>query len=236
VHLKIKYDESDSPWFDDVIEREAIIQAFVPPILDFSKNFDRAEKEWYTPKRLVAKFYKAITAGIPLRSDVHAPQPVECLVKDGYGVGYIDGRVFFHISFEDETLISILLFDTHPFWPQVLDFLENIASGSLPAGCEHLSVIEWNMPPEIPTKIRTLTRLVAEPLDVPENFRLKIFTTYHDESKFLLLDEVVDRRQFAHGFTESFKKFLKKKYRIEPDKDGKTFDLRTLSLEKIEQA
>jgi hypothetical protein len=92
------------------------------------------------------------------------------------------------------------------------------------------------MPPEIPTKIRTLTRLVAEPLDVPENFRLKIFTTYHDESKFLLLDEVVDRRQFAHGFTESFKKFLKKKYRIEPDKDGKTFDLRTLSLEKIEQA
>jgi hypothetical protein len=65
-------------------------------------------------------------------------------------------------------------------------------------------------------------------LDVLENFRLKIFTKYWDEDEFLLLDEVVDRLQFTQGFADSFKEFLKTEYRLEPDKEGKTFDLRTL--------
>jgi hypothetical protein len=49
------------------------------------------------------------------------------------------------------------------------------------------------------------------------------------------MDEVVDRRKFASGFTDSFKKFLKKKYKVMPDPNGKTFDLRTLPLGKFEQ-
>lgn len=241
VHLKIVYDKSDAPWFDADIKRETIIRAFLPPLLDVSQNFlladERlAEKHWGMPSQIVLYLENAITKGVPLRSDIHSPQHVECLVKGDYDIEYVDGRVFFHIIFEEEQIVSILLFDTHPFWQQAFDFMQNIASGDLPAQCEHLKVDTWNTDPEPPVKFRLLTRLVAELLDTAENFRLKIFTQYQDEPEFLRLDEVVDRRQFTHGFADSFKQFLKRDYQLAPDKDGKTFDLRILSLEKLDQA
>jgi hypothetical protein len=154
-------------------------------------------------------------------------------VKGDYDIEYMDGRVFFHIIFEEEQIVSILLFDTHPFWQQAFDFFGNIVSGDLPAYCEHLRVDSWNTGSEPAEEYRTLTRLVAEPLDTTENFRLKIFTKYQDEPEFLRLDEVVNRRLFAREFATSFKQFLKQKYQLAPDSDGNTFDLRTLSLEKL---
>ena len=153
----------------------------------------------------------------------------------GYDNGYIEGRAFLRIIFEEEHLVSILMFDTNPFWPQVLEFMGHIACGHLPAACEHLRVVEWHVAPERPTEFRTLTRLVAEPLEAAENFRLKIFTRHQDEPEFMLFDEVVHRRQFTRGFMTAFQAFLKNEYRIEPDKAGQTFDLRTLALENLDQ-
>lgn len=237
VHLKIKHNDSDTLWFEDVIERETIIQAFLPPILDFSNNCLLAEKEWYLSKELVAKLHRAIVTGIPLRSDIHVAQDVESAVQGAYDVGYVEGRVFFRIIFDEEWIISILMFDTNPFWGQAIDFFGQIASGNLPASCEHHRVFQLSTAePGNPFDVHLRTRLVAEPLDVPENFRLKIFTTYRDEKEFLLLEEVVDRHTFTQSFLNSFQKFLKDEYQIFPDKDSKTFDLRTLSLEKLDQA
>jgi hypothetical protein len=237
MHLVIKHDDLDEPWFDDVIERETVIQAFLPPILEFSKKYLLSEKQWYLPKKLVAKFQHDITSGIPLRSDIHSPQPVTPSIEGGYDIGALDGRVFFRIVFEEDWIVSIVLFDTNPFWGQLIEFMGMIASGNLPAGCEHLHVMRFNTPlQEEPAEFRSKTRLAAEPLEAADNFRLKIFTQWQEEAEFLLLDEVVDRRQFTSGFAGSFRKFLKKEYRVEPDRDGKTFDLRTLSLETLDQA
>ena len=234
MHLKITYGKSDTPWFDDVIERETIIQAFLPPILDLSNNFLLAEKEWYLSKELVAKLHRAIVMGIPLRSDILSPQLVTCAFEGGYDSGYVEGRVFFRVIFEEEWIINILMFDTNPFWGQLVDFFGNIASGNLPAACEHHRAFQLAVSsPEDPYDVKMVTRLVAEPLDTAENFRLKIFTQYQDEPKFLRLDEVVDRRQFTHGFADSFKQFLKQDYQLAPDKDGKTFDLRALSPQAL---
>jgi hypothetical protein len=236
VHLKIIHDE-DVCWFDAEIERETIIQAFLPPIVDFSKNFWKAQIEWYTPKKLVTQFEQAILAGIPLRSDIHLPQPVECSVSSDYEHGSIEGYNSIHITFEEEEIAWLYLFDTSPFWLEWLDFLGKIASGNLPASCEHLRISQLNMSPPDgdPVEWRSHTRLVAEPVAVTENFRLKIFTTLDKEPEFLRLDEVVDRRRFTSGFAHSFKKFLKDKYKMLPDKNGKIFDLRTLSLTWLEQ-
>jgi hypothetical protein len=236
VHLKVIHD-GDVCWFDDVIERQTIIQVFLPPIVDFSKHFWKAEVEWYTPKKLVDQFQQAILAGIPLRSDTHLPQPVECSVSGDYENGSIEGYVSIHITFEEETIVWIHLFDTHPFWREWLDFLGGIANGNLPATCEHHRILHLNLSPpdEDPVEWRSCTRLVAEPLDMLENFRLKIFTNWQDEPEFLRMDEVVDRRKFASGFTDSFKKFLKKEYKVMPDPNGKTFDLRALPLGKFKQ-
>jgi hypothetical protein len=112
----------------------------------------------------------------------------------------------------------------------------NIATGNLPAACEHLRVLRWDLPSqEEPYESRQQTRLVAEPLDAPENFRLKIITAWDDEPDFLLLEEVVNRRQFTEGFAYSLKKFLDEEYQLTPDNDGKIFDLRTLPLAKLSQ-
>lgn len=238
VHLKIRhYDhEEDVIWFDADIEREEIIRAFKPIIVDMSRNFLLAEKEWFMPGQIIEHLHSAIEKGIPLRSDIHSPQDIQCLVKGAYNVEYMNGCVFFQLIFEEEEIVSILLFDTHPFWKQALDFFGNIVSGNLPASCEHLRVDSWGMDSESPEEYRSLVRLVAEPLDAAENFRLKIFTKFQNEPEFLQLDEVVNRRQFTHGFANSFWQFLKQDYQLAPDRDGKTFDLRTLSLEKLEQA
>jgi hypothetical protein len=147
------------------------------------------------------------------------------------------GRVFIRINLEDENLISILLFDTNPFWQQIVDFFGQIASGILPAACEHLRVFQLTVAsPKTPDEYRVITRLLAELLDVPQNFRLKIFTKSQEETEFLLLDEVLDRQQFTNGPIASFEQFLKKEYQVAPDNDGNTFDLRMLSLEKFDQS
>jgi hypothetical protein len=233
VHLRIQHVEDDIPWIDADVDRDAVIEALLPPILDFSENFRLAEREWYTPRKLVNEFHQAIMAGIPLRSDIHSPQLVTCSVEGGYDMGYLEGRVFFQLDFEDDLIVSIILFDTNPFWGQLIEFMGDIANGNLPSECKHVRVVKLDMQ-SIP-EIRIETRLVAEPLEVPQNFRLKIFTKNRDEDEFLTLEEVVDRNQFTSGFADSLKDFLETEYRLEPDKEGKTFDLRTLPLTKMDQ-
>jgi len=229
MHLRIVYDEGDTLWFDDVIERDTVIQALLPPLMDFFENFPRSESQWEAPKRVVGQLHRAIVKGIPLRSDLHSSQAVEVGVQGRYDLALVDGRVFFNIVFEAETLVSILLFDTHPFWLQLLDFFGAIAHNTLPATCEHSRLVEVGTP----EPKRGLTRLCAEPLAAPENFRLKIWTAWNEEPEFLLLDEVVAREPFVRGFAKAFKTFLATDYQRVPDAQGNTFDLRTLPLEQL---
>lgn len=238
VHLSLRYDVygDNVRWFEDAITRDAVVAAFLPPLLDFFYNFASARKYWRAPERIVSKLCRAILNGIPPRSDVHAPQPVMCAVRGGYDMAYLEGRVFFSVTFEEETLVSILLFDTHPFWLQLAAFFEAIASNALPACCEHRRSVDCGPfdDAEQGPVYQLKTRLCAEPLGVPENFRLKMWTSWDQEPAFLLLDEVVARRQFVHRFAASFRLFLATNYRSVPDPQGRTFDLRTLPLAGLE--
>ena len=240
VHLRIRYDVygKDVLWFDDGTERDGVIAAFLPPLIDFSHNFARDGRYWGFPKRIVSRLCRAILDGIPPRSDIHAPQVVECGVRGGYDMGFLEGRGFFTVTFEEETLVSILRFDTHPFWLQLVEFVGAVARNALPAGCEDLRIVDWGPlgDGEEGTESQLKTRLCAEPLAAPENFRLKIWQYWDDEPEFLALDEVVERQRFVQDFSASLKRFLATEYRIEPDPQGRTYDLRTLPLKWLDLA
>lgn len=234
VHLKITYMGHETiPWLDACLEPEAILSAFLPPILAFAENFPSAETDWGTPRRLVDMLHQSIVRGIPARSDAHAPQPVTCRVEADYETPYLEGDIFFKIEFEEEEIVSIILFDTNPYWQQLVDFLGAIASNDLPSTCEHTRVIDFSNIAPGEQHFQIVTRMVAEPLEVKENFRLKIFVSDYARTDFLRLEEVVHRRQFTSGFSDSFLALLEEKYRMEPDLDGQTFDLRTLPLDNL---
>ncbi len=42
VHLTVQYSEEDEPWLDADLPREEVVQAFLPPILDFATHFPQA--------------------------------------------------------------------------------------------------------------------------------------------------------------------------------------------------
>jgi hypothetical protein len=235
MHLKIQHSGAELPWIDADIERETVLRAFLLPLLDLDRNYLVAETEWGFPHQIVDSIQIAIANGIPLPSEIDSPRPVEIVVKGGYGVNYIDGHVFIHVTVDDYPQLYFLLHDTDPFWQNWVDFLGEVAKGNLPAQCEHLRVETYPEPDQSSSEeYRVQTRFSAEALDHPDNFRLRIYTRTQEEDEFLLVDEVVNRGECAHGFTSTFRKFLREEYRLVPDNDGNTFDLRTLSLEKLD--
>ena len=61
-------------------------------------------------------------------------------------------------------------------------------------------------------------------------FRLTITEADDSYEDFLLLDEVLDRRQFVGAFCDVFEQFLVKNYKVNNSSEGEYFDLRTLPL------
>lgn len=231
VHLKIVYDNPEHPWVDAELERDAVVQAFLAPLLDLSKNFLKAETAWYFPRKDVERVKNAMEKGYPLRSDVNAFQPIYFSVKAAYEEGYEEGHTFLQANLDDNRCLDILLYDTNPFWREWITFLGQVASGDFPASCEHIRIVEF-LPDEPPYRFTHC--LTAEAVANPENFRLKIFTQEYDDEPFLFLNEVLNRQQCVRGFAEVFGEFLRENYQVYPDNDEKTFDLRTLPIDKLE--
>lgn len=234
MRLKITHQEGDSEetWFDGELGRDIFIQAVLPAIQDFSKKFPLAEASWGLLRKRVARTSDAIRAGIPLRSDIHAAHDVAFEIFGGYGKGFEEGNVFIRLLSEDEIIFTILLFDNNPFWSELVDFIRKVSTGEFPAACLHRRVHVWKFQsPESPYETRIDTRLQAEQLAIPENFRLKVFEKFQDENEFLVWDEVVRLSRFVEGFRGAMRKFLAKEYHVIPDQDGKMFDLRSLSLD-----
>jgi len=56
VHLKITYSrEEEKPWIDAELEKDVIVEAFLPPLLDMAKNFNKAEYKWGLAYKNVAE-------------------------------------------------------------------------------------------------------------------------------------------------------------------------------------
>lgn len=60
VHLFIEHYEEDLPWFNGEVEREVIIQAFLPPIVEFATKSLMAGIRWETPKEAVNEIQQEI--------------------------------------------------------------------------------------------------------------------------------------------------------------------------------
>lgn len=239
VHLNITHhiDEKVEVWIDADIERETVVQAFLPPLVDFAQKNDLVERRWEFPRRVVENVQSTIAKGILLRPDPLAPKHVDFIIYPSYGLDMTEDHVGFQLWADDNFRLHISLQDTDPFWPNLVDFLGKIASGDFPAEFEytdnmHFSLLGALMPSF--NQFERKHRLVASAADEPGNFRLqRYFTEWQSEDEVLIMTETINRQQCIHGFVESFGDFLRDFYQVSVDGNGKVFDLRTLPLEKL---
>ena len=219
---------------DADIERETIVQAFLPHLLEMSENYQDPPMWISMPRKEVIQIQQSIVQGMPLRSDIHSPQLVDFSLRADYENESSEGFVSLKLWLNNEDRFVFLSPDTSSFWPQLIGFFEQVAGGILPAECEHeMNTTTLNMFLTAIVDLHRVTRFRAEPVDDPNNFRLRITSRQQDQADYLILDEVVDRNKFVHGFADCFSQFLRKDYQMRPDRDGNTFDLRTLSLDKL---
>lgn len=226
LHLKIvHWDDGDETWLDAVLDKETVVHAFLTPLLDMARNFKEAESEWFFPPERATMVAEAIAWGIPPRSDIRYLQKVYFNVQGDYKTRYVHGHIFIYVWLEEELTFNILLHDTDPFWPGLIEFMSRIASGKFPAECRHERFVDHSSLLSGDKGYRNVTRFEAEALEVPENFRLKIYVDWYNDGEFLLLEEVVEREWFVGNFADSLRELLEGDYKVCPDEDGKTFDL-----------
>ncbi len=232
MHLSIRHSEGDEDnevWFDAIVEREAVVNTFLPPVLDFAYNFRKAEVAWSTPIKTVEKIAAEIGTGIPPRWDIHSPQKIEFNVWSDYQIIFVEGQVFLTARMHDLEIIHLLLYDTNPFWKEWAFFLHSVIEGQFPVQCMHNRFYKIFEKDTTPTWFGH-TRVLAEAVEDSSNFRLKIFRQFIDEDEIMMLDEVVGIRQFVNNFQAGFDTFLRNNYKIFPDGEGRSYDLRTLNL------
>ena len=232
LHLNIThYYEKVDVWVDADMEREAIVQAFLPPLVDFVQNFDRG---WAPPRRIVENIQNAVAKGLPLRPDPHAPKHADFIIYPSYGYGTTEDHLNLQIWLNDDFWLHHSLQDTDPFWPNLINFLEAINNGIFPAQVEYIDNMRFSLLGAFISSTEQFERkfrLLASAVDQPEHFRLRRYMTEaqsKDEKSFT--DELIDRQQFTRSFVEVFGEFLRSKYQVSEDGIGKVFDLRTLSL------
>jgi hypothetical protein len=238
VHLKITHtNEKVEVWIDADIERETVIQAFLPPLVDFAQNYEIVDRSWELPRRVVEHIQSSIAKEISLQPDPHAPKHADFIIYPNYGLDLTEDHVSLQLWIDDAFRFHIDLQDTDPFWLNLVNFLEKVAVADFPAQLEYTDNWQFSvMGVLIPSfkQFERKYRLVASATDDRENFLLqKFFLEWENEDKVPTIAEVINCRQFTSGFVESFENFLQVFYQMSIDGDGKTFDLRSLSLEKL---
>ena len=224
VHLRIARGNLD-PWLDSDIEADALIQAFLPPLLDLSENCQAAEREWNFPQQFVNNIYTALQTG-------DFSQKVQLFLRSDYD-NYQDGSHTLLLLSNYEHYLSCSLHDTDLFWEQWFGFLERIATADFPAQCDYEKETEWSILDLKPRTHRQEVRFQAIVVDDKQKFRFKVSRMNGGQEAQLLIDETLDRQNFVQEFLAYFDELLQNTYQMLPDQDGKTFDLRSLPLDKI---
>ncbi|MFN8382739.1 MAG: hypothetical protein U0V02_12400 [Anaerolineales bacterium] len=236
VHLKIVHTgETTETWFDADIEREMVVQAFLDPLLDFSRNYNNiVDKKWELPSRVLEHVHDTIAKGLPLIVDPHAPNHVDFVIFPSYFSSFTEDHINLQLWIEDDFTFHVSLEDTSPFWPSLIDFLDKIANFTLPAEFNFINDLYFSLLGKLVSSVKGYAskyRLIATNAEEPENFRLQIYV--QSENERLITDAVINRKQFTHAFVEAFGEFLQDEYQTSVDRNGKVFDLRTISLAKI---
>jgi hypothetical protein len=241
VHLTIQHWGTDIFLLDAEMECDTVVRIFLPPLQDLAQNFTLAETEWGLPQFAVQHVVRGIAEGFPPGLDNRADKRLEFQILGDYS-DEAYGASSLHIWLEDEGKAGWHVQDTDPFWPEWIGFMEKIAGGELPAKIEHVQKSmfllglfdEEDIPEDLKDTMEYRTYLLAESADALQDFRLRIHTSSRNvEIETQLLDEVFNRRQFVHAFRQAFELFLQNEYQLRSDTAGQTFDLRTLSLEKL---
>jgi hypothetical protein len=226
--LKIRHTSFDSEnnswpeetWFEDTIDREVFIQAFLPALIHTCRYLCEPLGMWHVPEEEVWPVLEAIKGGLPPRSDISSPQNVTIKISKGYP----DGLKFFILNGYEDVYFHPLM-DGDPFLQDLIDFLIKVNDGNLPAEFEHHRFYETSDDNANQITGWELIRFRAEALPVEENFRLIFYDNHFDEQEFMLLNEVVNRQLFADRFAASLKQLLQTGEPIFKEQNEKVFGM-----------
>lgn len=228
MFLKIRHTSFDSEnnswpeetWFEDTIDREVFIQAFLPALIHTCRYLCEPLGMWHVPEEEVWPVLEAIKGGLPLRSDIDSPQNVTIKISKGYP----DGLNLLILNGYEDVYFRALM-DGDPLVQDLIDFLIKVNDGNLPAEFEHRSFYETSDDNQNRITGWELIRFRAEALPIEENIRLIIYDYQFNEPEFMLLNEVVNRQLFADRFVASLKQLIQNGEPVFKEQNEKVFGI-----------
>lgn len=240
-HLKVYHDKDDATWVDAELDRKAVVEVLLAALRDYALYCGPASRgDWEFSLADVIAFEQFQQRVIPPRSDIHAAEPVQMtLRRDRYtqsACQWLDMQVW------GIPLVTMVLPDSHPMWPQWFDWLEKILLGQFPAEVNfrnltieqlHRDMIARGDLPATAEEQPWGYTLRAGSVDHARHFRLAVTEADNKYRAFLQIDEVQDRRAFVSAFCAEFERMLEEEYQPLPDDGGAFCDLRRLPLEHL---
>jgi hypothetical protein len=220
--LKIDYDKDDTTWADAELDRKAVVEVLLAVLRDFALYSGPPSRgAWDFSLADIIAFEKFQERVIPLRSDSAAAEPVRMTLRRSRN--YEMACQWLDIEVWGIPLVTMVLPDSHPMWPEWFAWLEKILLGQFPAEVHFLNLTIENIIREMVARGELpdseLDRswgftFRATAVDHPGHFRLVITNADNDYRDFLQIDEVQDRRTFVSDFCTEFERMLVEEYQV----------------------
>jgi hypothetical protein len=191
-----------------------------------------AESEWDLPYFLIEDFERGLARGFvpPFRTKRAG---IAHFVFNHY---HDDGVTpAFNIWVGDDLVLFMALDDSAHHWHTWFELLASIGRGELPAEVTFKREAGKALNLFLLMGVDVTFRFQAEPVVEPGHFRLKVILYPHLKPRIdrLIVETVLDRRQFVHAFARAFKQFLETDYLAFLESGTNEFDLRSLPLDRL---
>lgn len=221
--LRVWHDRNNELWVDREFERKEIIELFLGAVREFvlysynpDQNYQSVMLQGHWGIRLsdLEPHESLLKEPYPLRHDERAVESLELRMKitpDQYREKLFEPSIEFW--FWGQKVTSMHIEDRSHMWSCWAYFLENLLEGRFPAELEYIDT-DWittmkELLDEGTASLDEITRvpkvnLTALPSGSPNTFRLRILNTDYLTEEYLLLDEILDRKQFCGTWLDQF--------------------------------
>jgi hypothetical protein len=239
--LKIHYDKDDTTWADVELDRKVVVDVLLVALRDFALYSGPPSRgAWDFSLADIIAFEQFQQRVIPQRSDVTSTEPVRMTLRRSRHIEL--ACQWLDIEVWGIPLVTMVLPDSHPMWPEWFAWLEKILLRQFPAEVHFLNLTIENIHREMVARAELPDSVLDRPwgftlrataVDHSRHFRLVITDADDNYRDFLQIDEVQDRRTFVSAFCAEFERMLAEEYQVLADDDGTICDLHRLPLEHL---
>jgi len=230
-NFRLYIDHDGEVVVDAELERAQVASVFLDALRGVALDCPGAESEWVFPYFLVENLERDWGRGFA------APERPLCMARfvfshyGGYGGQDYPG---FTLWVDDRALLYLALDDIPRLWQMWFTWLEGLVRrdlpGEAPSGKEEDAYGDHSLTFEM----GAVYRFSAQPAPEAHNFRLRVVRSIPArEEENVLLDALLERRQFVGAFVETLAEFLATDYSAFLNSAERRFDLRSLPLERL---